>query len=291
MLDDITIRTVIAGLNERKATHIARQIEDYRRQISATEQQIESFRSSITDDLRQLAEERDLLQIAIGASEDRTYIDHLLTEWADLSAHPRLVRAAWADGTLELWTTDDIRLHREDSDETRWLGRFRIVLNLNNGQIRLHNLDTRRGGRDHPHVVNGSPCFGSDHGIFSELMSMGSLNVLYEMLLQYLEKLNLRDEYGAYGSYWFEQDDVRPEGAPRPAPEAIPMPLPQFAAEFGTGAEFTVDHGPCPTDTRGRPGRVIDAGEESGEIEWLDTHETDFRGRQLFVVGAVAVSA
>jgi hypothetical protein len=293
MLDDSAIQSVIDGLSARKATHIANQVSEYRRSIDSISTAVEDYRRHITTRLLQLSNQRDLLNIALSAEGDTSYVDHLLEEWADLSKHPRLESASMDDGIIVLQTTDDIRLHREDSDETRWLGRFRITLNLDNGGIQLNNLDTRRGGRDHPHVVNGTPCFGADHGIFSELMAAGSLNLLYEMLLQYLEKLNLRDEYGAYGSYWFEQDDVRPEGAPRPEAPAVDttevMGAPEYAERYGVGAEFIIaqDRG---RDRAGRRGVITSPVTDDHwvELRYLDNDEIEQRADGLRVRGVEA---
>jgi len=287
-------------LGSRTNQAAERQIQAYRTQINAFDEQIAQWAQRITDNRMRAREEDQRLQVALEAAKDRSYADHLVEEWTQLRKHPRLVSAEFNDegSVLTLTTTDDIRLHREDSDETRWLGTFRIELNLANGAIKLHNLNTRRGGRDHPHVVNGSPCFGSDEAVFSELMSAGSLFLLYEMLLQYLEKLNLADSYGAFGAYWFDREDVRPEGAPAPEPpEVEAMEVFDFAQEYGVEAEFIVVG-------EGRRGRIIDndGGEGDCRVRWVDgigpdewrggESEESNRGSRLMVVPAeVAVMA
>ena len=289
MIDEQSATSVADWLGQREAAHLLAQVESCRGQVDHLTGQVVDYQQAITRTLRQMAEQRDMLQIAQEAANDRTYVTHLAEEWELLREHPRLAEAVVVDSKLTLVTTDDIRLHREDSCETRWLGAFRIELDLNDGEIRLHNLHTRRGGRDHPHVVNGNPCFGGDHGVFSELMAAGSLHLLYEMLLQYLEKLNLRDEYGAYGAYWFEQEDVRPEGAPMPEVEpepATPMPITEFAARYGEGARFIAQSGPFGRDSEQRGGEVSEVVTDRAVRVEYDGGEQEERGDGLMVVAA-----
>jgi hypothetical protein len=59
------------------------------------------------------------------------------------------------------------------------------------------NLDTQRGGRDHPHIDQNIPCFGGHGTSFMEFLVNGQLDVLYELLIQYLETMNMADSYGS----------------------------------------------------------------------------------------------
>lgn len=209
-MDSRTADTIGQMLSERKSTHLEAQVAQHRATIDRFTEQNAEYTRSITETLGRMRDERDQLDIAKAAAEKDTFAAHLAEEWDELRTHPRLASASMEGNQLTLVTADDIRLHCEDRPDTRWLGAFQIILNLSNGAITLNNLNTRRGGRDHPHVVNGNPCFGGDHQVFAQLLAEGHLSVLFEMLLQYLEKLNLRDEYGRYGAYWFEAEDERP---------------------------------------------------------------------------------
>ena len=212
MDDTIAADAIAQGLSERKSTHLEAQVATHRADIDRLTERNADYAASITQNLMQMRDTRDQLDIAIAARDNDNFAQHLADEWAQLRDHPRLVNAELEDNTLTLWTTDDLRLHCEDRTDTRWLGAFRIEINLATGSVKLHNLSTRHGGRDHPHVTNGNPCFGGDHHAFAQLQSNGDLFVLFEMLLQYLETLNLADEYGRFGAYWFEREDERPEG-------------------------------------------------------------------------------
>ena len=209
--------TILELLDSQRAVAIDREINVRRDHIDRSLRQIEEWRQEITRELGSLRTEQQMLDIALQTQGDRTYAEHLTEEWGQLKEHPRLIGAEVRQATdnpelqsLILITTDDLRLHRSDTGESRWLGTFEIELTLATGSIKLRNLSTRRGGRDHPHVVDQRPCFGGHSDAFAQVMSNGDLSVLYELLIQYIETLNLEDEYGRYGAYWFEVDDERP---------------------------------------------------------------------------------
>jgi hypothetical protein len=207
---------ILELLDSQRAVAIDREIDHRRVRIDRSLRQIDGWRQEITRELGSLRSEQQMLDIALEAQGDRTYAERLIEEWGRLKEHPRLAGAEVRQATdnpelqsLFLVTTDDLRLHRSDTGESRWLGTFEIELTLATGAIKVRNLSTRRGGRDHPHVVDQHPCFGGHSDAFAQVMSNGDLLVLYELLIQYIETLNLEDEYGRYGAYWFEVDDER----------------------------------------------------------------------------------
>jgi len=277
MLDAENAARIADLLGERQPTHLQGQVEIHRDNIDAFTQQNAEWSQRIAANLQRMAQERDMLNIAATAAEDRSFVEHLVGEWDALREHPRLNGANMNGSTLTLETTDDIVLHCEDREDTRWLGAFEITLNLDNCDIKLRNLHTRRGGRDHPHVVNGNPCFGGDHHVFSQLTADGSLNLLYEMLLQYLEKLNLADEYGRYGSYWFDQPDARESQAAQDEGEVVAVNA------LVAGERFVCVSSPRRADQPGRRGEVIGEIDNDVEIEWADNGETEPRSDRLRV--------
>lgn len=208
---------VVEMLSSQQPTTLESEIASRRCEIDRILGQIEERRHEITHRLSRMRDQQQMLDIALQARSDTRHAEHLLEEWDQLRSHPRLaraeVRASTNDTELEslfLTTTEDLRLHRSDTDESRWLGAFEIELTIATGTIKMRNLNTRRGGRDHPHVVDQRPCFGGHFDAFAQLISKGDLFVLYELLIQYIETLNLEDEYGRYGAYWFEVEDEEP---------------------------------------------------------------------------------
>lgn len=216
-ISEASSTAVVELLNAQHPLRLEQEIADRRDHIDHELSIIEDWRCAISRSLTTVRSQQQLLDIALEAQHDRRYAQHLLEEWEQLRSHPRLARAEVRTSStntdqesLLLQTADDLRLHRSDTGESRWLGAFEIELTLATGSIKLRNLNTRRGGRDHPHIVDQRPCFGGHSDAFAQLMSNGDLFVLYELLIQYIETLNLEDEYGRYGAYWFEVEDERP---------------------------------------------------------------------------------
>jgi hypothetical protein len=208
---------VVEMLSAQRPGALQDEINSRRHQIDRLLEQIERWRCETTRNLSQLQDQQRILDSALHAQNDGSYAQQLLDSWEQLQSHPRLHEAAvrvssndLEQQSLFLVTTHDLRLYRSDTNESRWLGAFEIELTFMTGAIKMRNLDTRRGGRDHPHVVDQTPCFGAHSHAFAQLMSKGDLVVLYELLIQYIETLNLEDEWGRYGAYWFEVDDEWP---------------------------------------------------------------------------------
>lgn len=182
----------------------------HRDSIDAHQRNIVNWQQSIVNSMRTVQRENEMLDALILA-RDNDAGDQFMHEWEQLDNHPRVENLRFVNGnSIEITTTDDLRLHHPVSGDSRWLGAFKINLAIDTMAVRMQNLSTRRGGRDHPHVIDGHPCFGGHHEAFTQLLSKGEIYTMFELLIQYLETLNLADEYGRYGAYWFDAPDERP---------------------------------------------------------------------------------
>lgn len=130
-------------------------------------------------------------------------------KWNAIINHARVTEVRLLNGQLAI-TTEDLFMTHPRSGERRWLGRFDITINPANGGVRLHNLDNAKGGRDHPHVPQQSPCWGNAASMVSTLMSQGELYALLDLCIMFLETFNLNDDWGAYAAYWFDVPDETP---------------------------------------------------------------------------------
>lgn len=185
------------------------QVEAHRDEIDALALLLANHQQRIASTTRSIREKQVLLDaLLIVQSNDAGAT--LIREIDLVRNHARVVSIRFSGSDITILTTDDLRLTRDDTGESRWLGQFRVSLNIETLVVNIANLSTPRGGRDHPHVVSGDPCFGGDHNSMYELLGKGELYTWYELLIQYLETLNLYDEYGRYGSYWFDVEDERP---------------------------------------------------------------------------------
>jgi hypothetical protein len=216
-VDTLEIERITAHLAEMQPTHLQQEIDNRRSAVTEYERNISTYSETIAQQMRAARQEQALIDAALAAMGESDWAEHLVREFEQLVDHPRVAGIELNDSSYDysnreqsiyVTTTPDLRLTRPDTGESRWLGAFRIELNISRSQIRMTNLNTRRGGRDHPHITDGMPCFGGHSSSFMQLLANGDLYVLFELLIQYLETLNLEDEYGRYGSFWFEVTDA-----------------------------------------------------------------------------------
>jgi hypothetical protein len=186
------------------------QITQRRQAIDARQRSIIGYADLIRRERVALREDQRMLDALMHlAATDAA--GEMMREWDLLQSHPRVQSMRFADNTIVITTTDDLRLYHPETGESRWLGAFDISIKLDEAYAtQLRNLSTPRSGRDHPHVIDGRPCFGGNEEAFAELLADGQLYTYFDLMVQYLETLNLRDEYGRYGAYWFDVEDERP---------------------------------------------------------------------------------
>ena len=191
-----------------------RQIAEKRENIDGFLGSIASWKASIAAHTRMVRDAQTLLD-ALMIVQNNDAGEQIVREYELVKRHPRTATVRFSRQQINIVTTDDLRLNFPDG-ESRWLGAFSIDIDITTMGVVLKNLNTPRGGRDHPHVVAGAPCFGGHETGMYELLGRGELYTVFELILQYLETLNIHDEYGRYGSWWRDVEDERPEFADDP---------------------------------------------------------------------------
>lgn len=210
--EEIRRAQVRTRLTESIRAHQESAITNRRARISSLESEVREHESYIRDKLVRLRESATELDLLI-AMREQDAGERMLEEYDKLSEHPRVTKIDVVGHEL-LLTTDHVHMTHPTTDETRWLGRFLIKIAFSGSNITIKNLDNPRNGLDHPHVAEGAPCFGGHERDFSELVAQGRWLVFFEMLLQYLETFNPRDDWGRRASYWFEVPDRDPSSPP-----------------------------------------------------------------------------
>lgn len=169
---------------------------------------VASHRDAIAREFRSLRNNQHLLD-GLLASADTSI--HAREQFELLEEHPRVDSVQFNNGAFIVTTHEDLRMTRTDTGESRWLGAFKMNIPIAGDGINLTNLNTRRGGRNHPHVSgDGTPCFGGHTDSMYELLGRGEIYVVVDLLIQYLESVNMRDSWGSYAALWFEIEDERP---------------------------------------------------------------------------------
>lgn len=94
------------------------------------------------------------------------------------------------------------------------MGRFRITVKLGNGEVKFYNKDIKnvRYGwwaiNQHPHVsTNGTACLGSASTLILECISNREWAVLADVLINFLESVNIKDGAGQKYVNWDELDE------------------------------------------------------------------------------------
>lgn len=184
-----------------------RRMADAQARVNGVMEQVANFQQQIIT-LTQTAQfaqrEIDAVLNTAGAGED-----HWRAEWNAISHHPRIV-----EGTLSM-TADTLQFDTElleifDQENENWLplGRFRIKVNLDNFGVTINNLNNRRRDRDHPHVANGSPCWGGFVGEVQDHISNNRISALIEFIFGYLQSYNPDDDWGRAIRYWREAPEL-----------------------------------------------------------------------------------
>lgn len=182
-------------------------VQSQREMVRDNELRLSQYERAIRDTMSNLDLQRRELD-AIMASFD-VPAEHWIEEWKNIAQHPMI-----APGTLNMSgqtvNYDTKLIHITDSrDGTEIpLGRMRISVDMQMGNVTIRNLNNRRRDRDHPHVPDGDPCFGGYHSELMDHINNHRLAALVEFLFGYLQTYNDRDDYGRYISYWRDSPEL-----------------------------------------------------------------------------------
>lgn len=218
-----------------------RALANARQRLSAAEREITAYTESLAN---RMSQARDLSLEIVGIEArlaGQSSEDEWRKRWSSIVGHPRVLEVRLNNGSL-IVTTDDLFLVHPRSGETRWLGRFDLTVSAISGQVTIKNLDNPKAGRDHPHVEQHLPCWGSAASMISTIMSQGELYALIDMCIVFLETFNINDDWGAYAAYWF---DVADETPTRLNPQEQPVLAPGDSGE--TNGVITVGVEPATT--------------------------------------------
>ena len=185
------------------------QVEQLRTNITVWERDIVTYQEHLAQTIAN-AQGASSQMAALLAMREQSE-DDWRAQYQMIADNPAVERILFRGTGLQI-VTHPITLRGRDQyvGQTRWLGRFQIDVNLRNFSVRMRNLDNPQGGRDHPHVPNGGPCFGGNASEFTNLIGNGQFGIFTELIIQWLENYNPRDDWGQYARLWFEQPDADP---------------------------------------------------------------------------------
>lgn len=195
-----------AALAEWGSTIHNTRVTDTRREIDLHREAIVGFQNAL---FREHTAVRDKAHLLAALMDSAPNMADVMEQYNLTLDHARVESVSFRGGVFTVLTTPDLRMTRPSTGDVRWLGQFRMELSVDGTRgIKLHNLNTRRAGWNHPHVEgNGNPCFGGTSETIYELLAAGELFATVDLLIQYLETLNERDDWGRHGAFWFDVPD------------------------------------------------------------------------------------
>jgi hypothetical protein len=186
--------TLMAGDPERR-------LRERRNVITQDEQQIAEYEEAII----RLRSTLDLKRREVDAILNTYNIDpeNYRAQWNRIKDHPLIEQDSLTLSERQVrFTTKSLDI---SGDRGSWpLGVIQVTINLENHEIRIQNLTNRRQDRDHPHVVNGRPCWGGYNSEVIDYIQNGQIAALIEFLFGYLQSYNPDDDWGRNIRRWEE---------------------------------------------------------------------------------------
>lgn len=178
---------VRSQLQEGRWEQIGGEISFLETEIRSTEEALDVASLQLTAETRHLQACRRRLRHLRGElvkdeADAGHELDHLsgLADVADVTALPAGLRII-------------TRPIRAEHNRKRYsLGTFQIDL-LYNGEITIHNLTSRHGYYDHPHIWNGKPCLGNIRQGLAKLIGELQLATASEIILDFLKTTNSKN--------------------------------------------------------------------------------------------------
>lgn len=176
-------------------------------QLDATEDAIRQLAAKITEKSRQAEEQRFVVEQLLQRIE---HIKDTAREEYERICSMNLVESVnvvGAENVMEI-VTSDLKIN-----DTYRLGKVRIKLDFQSGNVSITNLTKRRrydySEWDHPHVKYGVPCFGNLQGAVAELMGRYEAAAVVEVILAFLQTYNPADVWGKNIVYWEDRNEGR----------------------------------------------------------------------------------
>ena len=183
---------------ERFIENIKKDIEKYNGYIEDCEKHLEIKKR----ELETLKKEKDIKD---KIKKDLKYIkEHELVK--EVYYNPAI-------GKLIIRTKTLYMQHPEDKNDRRLLGKMKIILDVNNYDVKLFNeTECRKGywGDDcnHPHVSEaGEPCLGNSGDMLAECKLNNDLYIAFLTILGFLQQFDTKDIAGEYYVCWDRVDE------------------------------------------------------------------------------------
>lgn len=198
------------ALMELARDTISDRVRDIQQRITSHEQDAGVYRNHVSNTNTQLRSLQTELTAILGLTEQDD-VERIRRQWESMTSHPLLSDVVLSGGTYT-FTTVPLQIHEPLFDRVATLGVMKTTVRLGRDcHFSVVNLTNPRGGRAHPHIPNGSPCFGDMSDTMFQYARSYDIGPLTDLLLVAYQTCNVRDDWGRYAAYWFEGVEHRDE--------------------------------------------------------------------------------
>lgn len=202
------------GLVSRFTTRVKQQKE---RQLQRERSNLEDYEYKINEYKRKMKEWYDnTLRIRRLLDVEEGNVENIMNQFVKdldlISQHDKVKDLHIIDGKFHIWT-DDIYAYSSD-DKRYYIGKMKIVIDIENTDTRFYNLNNPRQGYwtsedPHPHVSGSgnNACLGNVASTIAELCSRNEIYALTLICIDFLENANVSDPAGAKVRNWDEVDE------------------------------------------------------------------------------------
>ena len=183
---------------------------------------IESLQSGLRVEINRLKSKTETLQVDISNTyrtlqSKMAEFDGIRRKFKDqqknidpksIFSHPRIktIKPIANDGIQIL--TDTVFFTVPDNELVFELGEMKLQIYFRTDMAPMifnttRLIDAYEEGMQHPHIfANGAPCWGNVHANLTKLCQQGDIKTYIDLVIAYLETVNLRDAAGAYYYRW-----------------------------------------------------------------------------------------
>jgi hypothetical protein len=193
--DAAEARRVFNGYLDKKKKELAKSLKD-------AEAEIERSRTDIIETIRK-QKRLDVALIALGESVQLTIKD-INDKITEVNAIPDVQKAYFKDRYMVLQTKPLLsEIQKSKTTDKYIFGRISCLINLENGNIRIRNLDFKVSGKGHPHgFSDGNVCLGSINGNIAPLIASYELRAVADLLIAFFKTYNPNDHEGQKAVNW-----------------------------------------------------------------------------------------
>lgn len=174
--------------------------------VDKAQENISEHRKQLVLNLRALEKGRiGLANIEKSLSDGRSKFER---EFESILAMPKVTDVRISDSKIEVHT-DTLYVVDPRSGTEHVLGKFRIVIDepFENPGVMIFNKSRHVEGMQAPHVFEGGdPCWGNIEETINELLAKLDLNLLVQIILSYLQNVNVDDQAGSQVDEWPESN-------------------------------------------------------------------------------------